>query len=210
MSDQRYQMLKRLGEVLFRYRSFTPIPFVILLFFIAQPSLLSIGFGSSLLLVGLFLRILSVRYVGKGERGREVGGERLVIGGPYRHLRNPVYLGNFILSLGFIFFAAGWKIWVFPIFILFFFLQYTPIVLLEERVLRERFGEEYERYFKEVPRFIPKIYSFQGRVSVTESQIHELSWRKAIRSERSTLLTVFLLYSLFLFKGLLINSIILP
>jgi protein-S-isoprenylcysteine O-methyltransferase Ste14 len=38
------------------------------------------------------------------------------------------------------------------------------VVLLEERELRERFGEEYERYCDKVPRFFPKKHHYsQGR-----------------------------------------------
>jgi protein-S-isoprenylcysteine O-methyltransferase Ste14 len=35
--------------------------------------------------------------------------------------------------------------------------RYLQVVLFEERELRHRFGEEYERYCQHVPRFLPRI-----------------------------------------------------
>ncbi|MCH7761714.1 isoprenylcysteine carboxylmethyltransferase family protein [candidate division TA06 bacterium] len=170
------------------------------------------------ILTGLFMRLNSVGYVGEGSRGREVGGEELVIGGPYTFVRNPLYLGNFFLSLGFVLiatgdFSTGFQFWAILIFILLFTLQYVPIVLMEEKFLRENFGESYEVYCRAVPRFLPRLDSLgaatfrlrqKGRLNQTATDQGEqnptLDWGKAIRSERSTFWTVLLLYGLFLLK----------
>lgn len=80
---------------------------------------------------------------------------RLVTLGPYRIVRNPMYLGVLLLLLGeavlwsspgLLFYMAG----VGMAFHLF-------IVLYEEPGLRTRFGDEYERYAAGVPRWFPRL-----------------------------------------------------
>lgn len=198
--------LEKIGLFLFRIRSFTPIPFVILLLSISNPSFSSIFIGTILILIGILLRSLSVRIVGEGGRGSEVGGKVLATGGPYAHVRNPIYVGNFFLSIGFVLLATGriaigfqW-IWILAC-ILLFTSQYMPIVLVEERFLREKFGGDYERYCRSVPRFFPKLKSFHSPFAHYPSPNTSLDWRSALRSERSTYWTVSLLYIAFLIKG---------
>jgi protein-S-isoprenylcysteine O-methyltransferase Ste14 len=81
---------------------------------------------------------------------------RLVIRGPYRIVRNPMYLGVFLLLLGeavlwgspgILFYAAG----VTAAFHCF-------IVAYEEPGLRVRFGREYEAYRERVPRWFPALW----------------------------------------------------
>jgi protein-S-isoprenylcysteine O-methyltransferase Ste14 len=81
--------------------------------------------------------------------------KRLVVRGPYRIVRNPMYAG--VLSIGY-----GIGIWfespgtlAFCAFMTLVFM--TVVVLYEEPVLREKFGVDYDRYCAEVPRFIPRL-----------------------------------------------------
>ena len=80
--------------------------------------------------------------------------QRLVVEGPYRHVRNPLYVTDFALILGAALLAND------PFLILlaaFYAAQLALQLPLEERELHRRFGRRYSRYCQLVPRFIPRI-----------------------------------------------------
>jgi len=79
----------------------------------------------------------------------------LIVNGLYRHIRNPIYLGALLVQLGFIvWFTSGIMI----IYFLFSFLAFhILIVFIEEPILRNTFGADYNTYHKSVPRWIPRI-----------------------------------------------------
>jgi hypothetical protein len=65
----------------------------------------------------------------------------------------------------------------------FFLLQYSMIVTKEEEYLRTTFGDEYERYVQEVPRFIPRFSRYPG-----ERSFHrDADLSRGLQSERRTL-----------------------
>jgi protein-S-isoprenylcysteine O-methyltransferase Ste14 len=81
--------------------------------------------------------------------------KRLVAAGPYRWVRNPIYVGAFLVVLG----EAG-------LFLSLALLVYAGamaifchlfVVGYEERTLRRRFGEAYMEYLQTVPRWIPRL-----------------------------------------------------
>jgi protein-S-isoprenylcysteine O-methyltransferase Ste14 len=73
----------------------------------------------------------------------------------YRYVRNPIYLGALLVLLGYIlWFGSGLLL----IYSLLFLLAYQILItLIEEPILRNTFGQEYEEYCKRVPRWIPRI-----------------------------------------------------
>jgi protein-S-isoprenylcysteine O-methyltransferase Ste14 len=80
--------------------------------------------------------------------------ERLVVEGPYRHVRNPmitavlaVLLGEALLfgSLAILLFAAGFLV-----------VNWAWFALVEEPGLERRFGDEYRAYRAAVPRWLPR------------------------------------------------------
>ena len=79
----------------------------------------------------------------------------LIINGLYRHVRNPIYFGALLFQLGYIFwFGSGLMI----IYFLFFTLAFhILIVFIEEPILRNTFGADYDEYCNIVPRWIPRI-----------------------------------------------------
>jgi protein-S-isoprenylcysteine O-methyltransferase Ste14 len=79
-------------------------------------------------------------------------GGRLVTDGPYRYTRNPQYIGDCLLALGYMILANSWMVWtVGALGILLNLL--APFT--EEPWLEERFGESYLDFKRRVPRFIP-------------------------------------------------------
>ncbi len=77
----------------------------------------------------------------------------LVIKGPYKITRHPVYFGYMLNAFGGLLFF-GTLLYLFPIAFLF---VYVLQAREEERVLREYFGDAFEEYQKKVGFFIPKI-----------------------------------------------------
>jgi protein-S-isoprenylcysteine O-methyltransferase Ste14 len=153
----------RLGKFLFRFRSFTPLPLIVLTFIFFKPfspSLLWTVIGLLLALVGEGVRMISVGYAGSGTSGREnfLKAESLNTTGLYSLARNPLYWGN-----GFIF-AGLLTVYAHPLALVLFgaflFLQYHFIVLAEEEFLRLRHGQAYSEYCGRVNRWLPRFDAY--------------------------------------------------
>jgi protein-S-isoprenylcysteine O-methyltransferase Ste14 len=116
-----------------------------LFFWLARPTLRTLAAGGAVSLCGLALRAWASGHLRKNDQ--------LAASGPYAYTRNPLYLGSFIMGLGFVA-AAGW--W--PLAILFaalFLGIYWPVMRVEEGHLTEIFGESYMKYAAAVPLFFP-------------------------------------------------------
>jgi len=110
-------------------------------------ALMAIGAALALGCVALFVG------VGRGTPAPFDAPRRFVAVGPYRYVRNPMYVGGFTLLLGWSLFRNSVSLLVFAgAFVLFFHLF---VVAYEEPTLRQKFGAEYERYLASVPRWIP-------------------------------------------------------
>ena len=114
--------------------------------------------GAVLLAAGAALHALASGYLTKREA--------LATAGPYRFLRNPFYLADFLRDLGVLFacHASGQGlarfVWLVPL--LYFPAMYLGlirrrVVLKEEPLLRARFGALYDAYAAAVPRFLPRL-----------------------------------------------------
>ena len=83
-------------QKIFSYRSYTPIPFLIVMVIFANPTLLSLVVGFIIALVGELIRIWGVGYAGSETRTTgPVGGSKLVTNGPYAYVRNPLYIREY-------------------------------------------------------------------------------------------------------------------
>lgn len=78
----------------------------------------------------------------------------LTVAGPYAHVRNPLYVGSFLMGLG-VTIAGGVPLFV-AVFLTFYLLVYTRTAMVEARFLEERYGEAYRNYAAAVPLFIPR------------------------------------------------------
>jgi hypothetical protein len=79
----------------------------------------------------------------------------LVDRGPYRIVRNPMYIGRFFVLFGFMVLTKN--IYILSMYLMVFCLYAANRVKREEKALREYFGEAYEHYCKEVNRFLPAL-----------------------------------------------------
>ncbi len=164
----------------FKSRSYTPIPILLVALILANPNWISLIIGLPLIILGEWIRFSGVARAGGATRTREVGAPSLVTSGIFAHTRNPLYLGNFLLSLGICIYAWAWMPWMIIVYVMAYALQYGFIIALEEDTLREKFGEVYEDYFNNVPRFIPNFKSYNKQSD------DKFDSKIALRSERST------------------------
>lgn len=86
--------------------------------------------------------------------------QRLVVLGPYRHVRNPMISGVLLMLLAEVLVAGSWLLagWL-GVFML-GNAVYFPWV--EEKGLKRRFGSEYSRYCEHVPRWLPRLRPWRG------------------------------------------------
>ena len=80
---------------------------------------------------------------------------RFVASGPYRFVRNPMYLGAFLLLSGFGLYARSPS--VLGLVVLAAFLAHLFVVLVEEPGLAARFGKSYLAYRRSTNRWIPRL-----------------------------------------------------
>lgn len=186
-----------MGAFLFRHRSWLPVPFVLVPLF--SPSYSTrIGWiiGAALILLGEAMRLSGVAAAGTVTRRRSRDVQRLVTYGLFSWSRNPLYNGNFLVWMGFVF--ISWALWFLPIAILIFAIEYGLIVRYEEAVLESIFGDEYLEYKAGTPRWIPQ----PPRIRSTG----EYHWGESWRSEVST----FLQYAALIVAFVVKNAIIKP
>jgi len=171
-------------EKIFELRSYTPIPFILLMLAYARPTPLSLVAGFCVALCGELIRLWGVSVAGTETRttGR-VGGTHLFIDGPFGYVRNPLYVGNLMMYVGVGVMANALMPYLGILAFGFFLLQYTMIVTKEEEYLHTTFGDEYERYVRHVPRFLPRFTPYSSEHSFHRAA--DLS--RGLGSERRTL-----------------------
>lgn len=86
--------------------------------------------------------------------------KRLVIRGPYRHVRNPMISGVVAVILAEALMCGSLIVLAWAVFFAFVNALYMP--LSEEPGLEKRFGEDYRRYKANVPRWLPRISPWEG------------------------------------------------
>ena len=114
--------------------------------------------GVVLIALGLLLVTWTVSLlvrIGKGTLAPWDPTSRLVVAGPYRHVRNPMISGVLAILVGEAALFASMPLLVWFGAALLVNAIYFP--LFEEPGLRKRFGAEYEAYCANVPRWLPRL-----------------------------------------------------
>ena len=120
-------------------------------FWFATPSWTSLCAGAGLASVGEALRMWAAGHIRKG---REV-----TASGPYRLTRHPLYLGSLVMGLGFVVAAANMI--VATVVVGYLVIMLGVAITLEEAMLREQFGADYDRYAR------GKLDTADGRFSLS-------------------------------------------
>ena len=127
------------------------------------------------LTTGALLRLWGTAYLGSGVmRGALMQGDRLVSAGPYRYLRNPLYLGSWLLAVATSLLmppsGAAFFLPAFSLFALF-------LISAEERFLTAQLGDVYQQYCRRVPRLWPRLGSADA---ISSANPH---WLQALLAE---------------------------
>ncbi|MGQ0538765.1 MAG: methyltransferase family protein [Gemmatimonadaceae bacterium] len=125
-----------------------PLGFVLAALYLAsvRPRPLALAAGASVALAGVLVRGWASGHIMKNDR--------LATSGPYAFTRNPLYLGSFLIAVGFAI-AAHWTVLVGVA--MFFLLIYAPTMERERANVAGRFPVAYEVYSANVPAFFPRI-----------------------------------------------------
>jgi protein-S-isoprenylcysteine O-methyltransferase Ste14 len=131
-------------------------------------------------MIGLLLRFYTVGFAPRGTSGRNTRGqvaEVLNTSGMYSIVRNPLYLGNFLIWLGLALFIQVW--WCTVIVVLCFTLFYERIIFAEEKFLREKFGAAFVDWAVKTPAIIPQFRNWRPPELA-------FSWKSGFKREYSS------------------------
>jgi protein-S-isoprenylcysteine O-methyltransferase Ste14 len=201
----------KLGQFLFRFRgiAFTAISLGVLWFSRPQyllqngsldPWMDALGVLVALLGLGVRACTIGYEYIVRGGRNRQVYADDLVQGGVYAHTRNPMYLGNGLMILGWalIVNAPEFYLIALPLTVLF----YGAIIAAEEAYLREKFGTEFDAYCSRANRILPKLSGFRESIAGMR-----FNWRRVLVKEYNTIfLSVLLLAGLVIWDDYVIDG----
>lgn len=148
--------MPRGGTWMQRWR--VPLGFVsaILFIWLARPRPLTLLIGGLIAFIGIAIRAWAAGHIRKNSA--------LAISGPYAYTRNPLYLGSFILGLGFSIASGNPLLWL--LFAALFLGIYWPVMRVEAETLVELFGADYQAYARAVPLFLPRLTPYQNERSV--------------------------------------------
>lgn len=132
---------------LFRRRTLIVLLAMVWLTFFARPEPLGFAIGLTLAILGEAWRIWAAGTIHKTET--------LTTGGPYAHVRHPLYVGSLAHAVAYCFMSGRWESFLIvpPLFAA----LYGAAVATEEAMLGKLFPEEYEAYSRRVPRFFPRF-----------------------------------------------------
>src|SRR6188508_2397210 len=151
-SPSRRDDMVGLGRIFFRHRNAIAPILILVALAVGGPRVLAqvpqfdatldvMGFLS--VLAGQALRVVTIgyEYIERGGRDRKVYASELVQGGMFAHSRNPLYVGNLFMIVGYAMIVNS--IAFYAIVVPISLLAYVAIVAAEEAFLAEKFGVRY-------------------------------------------------------------------
>jgi len=192
--------IEKQGNWIFRWRSYLPL-LIIPIFIIAlkHTRILERIIGDKaadyweslsifISFLGLGIRGLTAGHVPRGTSGKNTksqSAESLNTDGMYSIVRNPLYLGNFIIVFGITLFIQVW--WFALMVWIGFWLYYERIIFSEEEFLRKKFGDLFIEWADRTPLLIPNFIRWKKPAL-------PFSLKTAIRREFSTFFAIAAIY----------------
>src|SRR5690606_22734048 len=140
------------------------------------------------LIIGLFITVLgqlirgitvSLAYIVRGGKDKKVYADELVTSGIFAHCRNPLYVGNILMLVG-VGVLVNSLLYLLVFIPLFLFI-YQAIVLAEENFLRNKFGDQFDGYARQVHRWLINPFG----LAKTLSEMH-FFWKRWLIKEYNT------------------------
>lgn len=125
-------------------------------FWFATPSWAALGAGAAVAGVGEAVRLWAAGHLRKSQE--------VTVSGPYRFTRHPLYLGSFVMGVGFVVASANGV--VTTIVLGYLAVMFWVAITLEEALLRRKFGNDYDRYAR-------------GQIDPTEASLRRFSFSLA-------------------------------
>lgn len=193
----RPNLVVRFGNAIFRNRSFTLVPLCLMLPVFTWLAMrgwsdgllfnpIAIGVSLFLLVVGEAIRLHVVAYARSGTSGRTMNMKAPVLTttGLYAHVRNPLYLGNFLILLGLACLSGQSFVLLFVAVIV--YAQYYFVIRAEEDFLAREHGLAFQHFVRFVPRFVP-----QWRAWNSGQIVEAPRWKRAFLKEQDTIFGIF-------------------
>ncbi len=194
--------MEKQGAFLFKWRSYLPILAIPLLLIVFRDSAYTkrlFGdpwdnfwelFSLTVSFLGLAVRALVAGYVPRGTSGRNTQtqvAETLNTKGMYSIVRNPLYLGNYLMILGIMLFTQVW--WFVFLGTILFWAYYERIIFTEEEFLRQKFGKTFVEWAEKTPLAWPRFKNWQKPDT-------SLSWKTILRREHSSFFGMVCIFTL--------------
>lgn len=125
--------------------------FAIVFMIFARPGVATLIGGAVVSIIGVLIRAWASGHIRKNQD--------LAVSGPYSYTRNPLYLGSFLLGVGFTIASGVW--WLAIGFIVLFLGIYLPVMRVEAEDLTQIFGPDFEEYKSAVPLFFPRFTAWK-------------------------------------------------
>lgn len=162
-----------MGEFLFKYRGQIPV----LLFLLVIPFIYCTDYSSFSLetiqkntitsflisFFGLIIRFYTVGTTPAGTSGRNRKkqiAKKLNKKGIYSTIRNPLYLGNYLIWLGISIYTLNTAFTI--VISLFFYIHYNQIIETEEKYLTKKFKKEFLLWKSITPKFFPTLKNYKA------------------------------------------------
>ena len=131
-----------------------PLGFIFAVVFVvfSRPTPLMLLVGGTVAVIGLAIRAWASGHIQKAKV--------LATSGPYGYTRNPLYLGSFVLGVGFTIAAGVW--WLALIFVALYLGIYLPVMRVESGTMAQLFGDDFRAYANAVPLFFPRLTPFRS------------------------------------------------
>lgn len=121
--------------------------FAIVFLIFARPTVFWLAVGAVIAVIGLAIRAWASGHIRKASV--------LAVTGPYAFTRSPLYVGSFLMGVGFTVASGVW--WLALLFSILFLGIYFPVMRVETEDIREIFGADFDEYEQNVPLFVPRL-----------------------------------------------------
>src|SRR3954464_13878843 len=152
----------RISKTLQRTRVAAGYIFTIIFLLFCRPTLDLLAGGVAVAILGLLIRAWACGHLRKGSQ--------LDVSGPYGYTRNPLYLGSFLITVGFGVASGVW--WLALMAIIFFVAIYWPVINVETVELEQVIGDDYREFAANVPVFVPRLTSWKKSTRKFDFQLY--------------------------------------